>query len=96
MLQVIGLKIQSFCKSKPCEAVFVGKNFLSGTNRHPVLAQLLVSYNRILRIEIFLWALTTFSTVYSGKSDFHLNQFIFASGPNFDNKNLKLGTSRNT
>ena len=25
--QVIGLKIQSFCKIKPCEAVFVGKNF---------------------------------------------------------------------
>ena len=25
--QVIGPKIQSFCKIKPCEAVFVGKNF---------------------------------------------------------------------
>ena len=30
--QVIGPKIQSFCKIKPCEAVFVGKNFELGTN----------------------------------------------------------------
>ena len=50
--QVIGPKMQSFCKIKPCEAVFVGKNFLiRHQQRHPVLAQLLVSYNCILRIE---------------------------------------------
>ena len=40
--------------------------------------------------------LTTFSTVYGRKSVFHLISFIFVSGSNFDNINLKLDTIRNT
>ena len=53
------IKNKSFCKIKPCEAVFVGKNF-NWAQRHPILAQLLVSYNVILRTEIFLWASDNF------------------------------------
>ena len=46
--------------------------------RHPILAQLLVSYNGIWRIEkYFCGPLTTFCTVFSGKSVFHLNQLHF-------------------
>ena len=57
---------------------FGGYKFLVGhKQRHPILAQLLVSYNGILRIEIFLWASDNFSTVYGGKFVFHLNQFYF-------------------
>ena len=53
--------MQNFCKIKPCEAVFVGNNFLIGLKqRHPILPQLLVSYNGILRIEILLWASDNF------------------------------------
>ena len=59
--QVIGPKIKSFCKIKPCEAVFVGKKFLIGhKQRHPILAQLLLSHKGILRIEIFRWASDNF------------------------------------
>ena len=58
--KLLGPEIQSFCKIKPCEAVFVGKHLIGHKQRHPNLAQLLVSYNGSLRIEIFLWASDNF------------------------------------
>ena len=94
--KLLGSKYRVFVKSSHVKLFLWVKILIGHKQRHPILAQLLVWYNDILRKEIFLWASDNFSTVYSGKPVFHLNQFIFASGPNFDNKNLKLGTSRNT
>ena len=36
--------------------LFLWVNSFNWAQRHPILAQLLVSYNGILKIEIFLWA----------------------------------------
>ena len=71
--------MQSFCKIKPCEAVFVGKNFLIGhKQRHPIPAQLLVSYNGILRTEIFLWAFDNFFSSLKLKIRFSSKSVLFS------------------
>ena len=71
-----------------CEAVFLGKIFLIGhKQRHPILAQLLVSHNGILRIEIFLWASDNFFGTLYWKIRFLSKSNLFSQvGPTLTTK----------
>ena len=58
--KLLGPKYRAFVKLSHVKLFLRVKNLIGHKQRHPVLAQLLVSYNGILRIEIFLWAADNF------------------------------------
>ena len=58
--KLLGPEYRRFVKLSHVK-LFLWVKFLIGhKQRHPILAQLFVSYNGILRIEIFLWASDNF------------------------------------
>ena len=58
--KLLGSKCRVFVKLSHVK-LLLGKNFLTGHKlRHPIPAQLLLSYKSILRIETFLWASDNF------------------------------------